>query len=53
MNRVLGGMGGRAKDLFAQNDITVVTGAPVSDPVSLVNAYLSETLVTGANTCDH
>jgi hypothetical protein len=46
-------MGGRAKDLFAQNDITVVTGAPVSDPVSLVNAYLSETLVTGANTCDH
>jgi ATP-binding protein involved in chromosome partitioning len=48
-----GGMGSRAKDLFTQNEIQVVTGCPVDTPESLVAAYLSESLTTGDNTCDH
>ena len=50
---IAGGMGGRALSLFAENDITVVTGAPVADPAALVTAYLAQTLETGSNTCDH
>lgn len=48
-----GGMGQRAQQLFAQNDIQVVVGAPVDTPENLVAAYHSQTLQTGANTCDH
>jgi ATP-binding protein involved in chromosome partitioning len=50
---IAGGMGMRAQQLFAQSAITVVTGAPVATPEALVTAYLTETLETGANTCDH
>lgn len=48
-----GGMGARAQELFQQNGIKVVTGAPMDSPESLVNQYLSSSLITGANTCDH
>jgi len=48
-----GGMGARAQDLFNQNDIKVITGAPMDSPESLVNLYLSESLETGDNICDH
>ena len=50
---ISGGMGSRAKDLFAQNDIQVVVGAPAEAPEAVVKAYLAGTLKTSANTCDH
>jgi predicted Fe-Mo cluster-binding NifX family protein len=50
---IAGGMGGRALDLFAQNGIKVVTGAPELTPEELVNRYLDKTLVAGENVCDH
>jgi len=48
-----GGMGQRAQQLFAQNGVQVVVGAPVDTPENLVTAYLTGTLVSGANLCDH
>ena len=50
---IAGGMGGRALQLFAENGIQVVTGAPNLTPEALVNQYLGQTLQTGANVCDH
>jgi ATP-binding protein involved in chromosome partitioning len=50
---IAGGMGRRAQQLFAQNGITVVVGAPADEPGPLVSAYLSGTLETGDNVCDH
>ena len=47
------GMGSRAQALFTENDIKVVTGAPMDSPESLVNQYLANTLITGDNVCDH
>jgi Mrp family chromosome partitioning ATPase/predicted Fe-Mo cluster-binding NifX family protein len=48
-----GGMGARAQELFSQNGIKVLTGAPTDSPESLVNLYLADSLVTGENVCDH
>jgi ATP-binding protein involved in chromosome partitioning len=50
---IAGGMGSRAQGLFNENGIKVVTGAPQDSPESVVNQYLTDTLVTGANVCDH
>lgn len=50
---IAGGMGSRAQDLFNQNGIRVITGAPMDSPESLVNQYLSDALLTGENVCDH
>ena len=50
---IAGGMGQRAQQLFMQNGITVVTGAPADEPEQLVLAYLGGTLATGDNICDH
>jgi len=46
-------MGQRAQQLFAQNQIEVIVGAPAETPENLVSAYLSNTLQTGDNLCDH
>jgi len=46
-------MGQKAQELFAQNKITVVIGAPVETPESIVDLFLQGHLVTGANSCDH
>ncbi len=48
-----GGMGSRAQDLFAQNGIQVVTGCAPEPAEALVAAYLSGTLASGTNACDH
>ena len=48
-----GGMGQRAQQLFSQQNIVVVTGAPSETPDKVVQSYLSGTLQTGANLCDH
>ncbi len=50
---IAGGMGARALDLFAQNGIKVLTGAPSLPPEELVKQYLENSLQTGANVCDH
>jgi ATP-binding protein involved in chromosome partitioning len=50
---IAGGMGQRAHQLFAQSDIKVVVGAPADTAENLVTAYLSGTLVSGQNACDH
>lgn len=50
---IAGGMGARAKELFANQGVTVVTGAPVEAPEVLVERYLAGTLETGENVCDH
>ena len=50
---IAGGMGARALDLFAQNGIKVLTGAPALAPEELVQHYLDNSLKTGANVCDH
>ncbi|MBD3392911.1 MAG: P-loop NTPase [Chitinivibrionales bacterium] len=50
---IAGGMGSRAQQLFAENKIQVVTGAPAQDPRAIVSAYLNGTLATEGNLCDH
>ncbi len=50
---IAGGMGQRAQQLFAKNNIAVVVGAPAETPERLATAYLDGTLQSGANLCDH
>ncbi len=50
---IAAGMGERAQQLLKENGIDVIIGAPMDSPESLTNQYLSGTLVTGANVCDH
>jgi predicted Fe-Mo cluster-binding NifX family protein len=50
---IAGGMGERAQELFAEQGIKVIAGAPADSPEELVNAYFNGTLVTGKNACDH
>ncbi len=50
---IAGGMGSRAQQIFSENGIKVVTGAGTDTPESLVHQYLADSLVTGANVCDH
>lgn len=50
---IAGGMGESAQQIFRQNGIRVITGAPMDSPESLVKQYLSNTLATGSNICDH
>ncbi|MCA1756741.1 MAG: ATPase [Bacteroidales bacterium] len=50
---IAGGMGQKAQDLFAQNNIKVCMGVDGGDPAGLVKAYLKNELVTGDNLCDH
>jgi Mrp family chromosome partitioning ATPase/predicted Fe-Mo cluster-binding NifX family protein len=50
---IVGGMGERAQQLLREKGIEVIIGAPMDSPESLANQYLSNTLVTGANVCDH
>ena len=50
---IAGGMGSRAQQLFAEQGVTVVTGASAAEPEAVVQQYLSGVLVTGDNVCDH
>ncbi len=50
---IAGGMGRRAQDIFAQQGIEVIVGAPAEPPESLVASYLGGTLSAGENACDH
>lgn len=50
---IAGGMGSRAQNLFKQNRIRVIIGALEGDPERAVLDYISGTLATGDNICDH
>jgi predicted Fe-Mo cluster-binding NifX family protein len=50
---IAGGMGQRAQQLFAQNDIKVIVGVPIESPEKLVSEFLNDTLEAGDNICDH
>jgi predicted Fe-Mo cluster-binding NifX family protein len=50
---IAGGMGRRAQNLFAESGIEVVVGAAGHEPQSLAEDYLSGTLATSDNPCDH
>lgn len=50
---IAGGMGSRAQQLFEENGIKVITGAPMDSPESLVNQYHADMLVTEENVCEH
>jgi ATP-binding protein involved in chromosome partitioning len=50
---IAGGMGQRAQQLFAQNNIEVAVGAPEGKPQELVLQYLAGRLQCGQNICDH
>ncbi|MCK5271344.1 MAG: NifB/NifX family molybdenum-iron cluster-binding protein [Sedimentisphaerales bacterium] len=50
---IAGGMGMRAQQLFTQNGIAVVIGAPAVSCEELAKAYVEGTLEAGENICDH
>ena len=50
---IVGGIGERAQEILRQNKIETIMGAPMDSPESLVRQYLTNTLITGANVCDH
>jgi len=49
---ITGGMGQRARDMFAARGIQVVVGARTDTPEHLVSDYLAGTLQVGENVCD-
>ncbi|HUT31026.1 MAG TPA: iron-sulfur cluster carrier protein MrpORP [Sedimentisphaerales bacterium] len=50
---IAGGMGQRAQQLFAQNNIDVVVGAADNPPDELARQYLTGRLECGQNICEH
>ena len=50
---IAGGMGRRAQQLFAENNIEVVVGASANEPRDVVLQYLNGRLQCGQNICDH
>jgi ATP-binding protein involved in chromosome partitioning len=50
---IASGIGARAQELLNENGIKVITGAPMDSSESLVRQYLTDTLITGGNVCDH
>jgi len=50
---IVGGMGEKAQELLKEKGIEIIIGAPVDSPESLANRYISNTLTSGANVCDH
>jgi len=50
---IAGGMGSRAQNLFADNGISVIIGAPSKSPEELASMCIMGTLENGDNVCDH
>jgi predicted Fe-Mo cluster-binding NifX family protein len=48
---IAGGLGVKAKQLFGEMGIDVVTGAPQDEPASVVRSHLDGTLKSGVNVC--
>jgi predicted Fe-Mo cluster-binding NifX family protein len=52
-NIIAGGIGQKAIQLFKQQNIEVTVGAQAKSPKQLVEDFLANDLVSGANACDH
>lgn len=50
---IAGGMGQRAQQLFAQQNIKTMVGAPSATPEEVVTSFMNESLQCGTNACDH
>jgi len=50
---IAGGMGMKAQQLFAQNNIKVYIGVSQGTPQELAMDYINNQLQTGDNLCDH
>ncbi|MEA2062907.1 MAG: NifB/NifX family molybdenum-iron cluster-binding protein [Gemmatimonadota bacterium] len=50
---IAGGMGSRAQNLFRQQNISVLVGAPALEPEAIAKAFLDGSLAAGDNVCDH
>ena len=50
---ISGGMGVRAQELFAKNNIEVCMGVEAESPKILVQRFLEGKLKTGENLCNH
>lgn len=50
---IAGGMGQRAINLFNQQNINVFVGAQIKGHKELANDLLNDSLIAGANYCDH
>ncbi|MDD2316807.1 MAG: NifB/NifX family molybdenum-iron cluster-binding protein [Desulfobacterales bacterium] len=50
---IAGGMGKRAIEIFAENDINVLVGAVQEEAEKLVKDFLAGSLTAGINLCDH
>jgi len=50
---IAGGMGSKARDNFARNNIEVFMGVGADSPEELVRLYHAKQLVDGDNFCDH
>jgi predicted Fe-Mo cluster-binding NifX family protein len=50
---IAGGMGQRAQQLFTDQGIKVIVGAPADDVEVIVANHLAGTLTAGINMCDH
>jgi len=50
---IAGGIGQRAITLFQASNIKVNMGAQPKSPKDLVSDWISSSLITGANACDH
>jgi ATP-binding protein involved in chromosome partitioning len=48
-----GGMGARAVNLLAQNNIEAILGVPMMGVTELAEAYLNGKLISGASACEH
>jgi len=50
---IAGGLGRKARQMFDDMGIDVVTGAPEAEPASVVRSHLDGTLESGDNACGH
>ena len=50
---IAGGMGQRAINLFNQQNINVFVGAPTKSHRELAHDLVNDSLIAGANCCDH
>lgn len=50
---IAGGMGQKAQQLFGNQNINLIIGAPAEAASELVTRYLAGNLTTGINLCDH
>jgi ATP-binding protein involved in chromosome partitioning len=48
-----GGMGMKAQEIIAAHNVRVIVGCEPKIPRELVEDYFAESLVSGANGCDH